>query len=640
MMDLQEGYLLSPRLWADGKFPSREQYQQILRRGRLFYSLDIDEVAPVGPAIINRPCNLLYHTAVREHRVVPEHGGWRGFARNELLLKGVARERNYIASLHAVGVGVIVYQNDNNFDSTQFTPTEVSEMAAELEPFTWAFDNPGRQFACTNKPAWRALLVDRLKIRVGEYGADGVFWDNCTPFIHCRCRYCQERYASQTGGNLHSDMGTPQTIVADMRVFEYVGPSQRPRDLVPIDNPKTMRYLEWRIERAIDFYRELRHDVEAAIARSIIYTSNGHIGIAEQTAIMASGVFDMIFSEDGFSAPPTSNAFSLRLGSALLNGQGCPFIITRVMESAPTAAMVKTLTAEGRALGGQADFWDLNYREDPALADAAREIREFQRTLAPTLYAIERDFNDIAILYSWRSDLWTSAADSPAKMAAGLLEDLNQPFDVVIADRPADEDRLSRYRLLIVPHVEVLSDAWFMAVQRFLDSGGRVVSTGNGAQLNETLQAREVKWQGAGYQHFADRVEKQYARSRKMIGMHTGFQRPTGPWPASIDRALTSPSVRLESPQALLTLNHTRLPDGEAVHLVNRYCNVFPTIATAPRKGLVLRLRAARPPRGINWICPETGESALAFERVDDSEIRIALPTLNVTGIVRVYYQP
>ena len=28
--------------------------------------------------------------------------------------------------------------------------------------------------------------------------------------------------------------------------------------------------------------------------------------------------------------------------------------------------------------------------------------------------------------------------------------------------------------------------------------------------------------------------------------------------------------------------NRTRLPDGEAVHLVNRYCNVFPRIPTTP----------------------------------------------------------
>src|SRR6185295_17668657 len=105
-------------------------------------------------------------------------------------------------------------------------------------------------------------------------------------------------------------------------------------------------------------------------------------------------------------------------------------------------SMVETLTAEGRALGGQADFWDFYYREDANLAAAARKIREFHQRNADTLYAIERDFNDVAILYSWRSDLWTSAADSPAKMTSALLEDLNQPFDLLLADRPPDSQRI------------------------------------------------------------------------------------------------------------------------------------------------------------------------------------------------------
>ncbi|HTL28641.1 MAG TPA: beta-galactosidase trimerization domain-containing protein [Tepidisphaeraceae bacterium] len=628
-MNLRDGYLLPPALWSDGKFPSHGQYKQILRRGRLFYSLDIDETAPVGPAIVKRPCNLLYHTALCEHRVIPKDGGWRGFGRNERLLQGVKREREYIASLHDVGIPVIVYQNDNNFDSTQFNEAEIAEMSAELEPFTWAFSNPGRQFACTNKAGWRKLLIDRLKIRVGEYGADGVFWDNCTPFIHCRCKFCRDDYARQTGGDLLSDMGSPQTIVADMRVFEYIGAHKQPRDLVPIESPRTMRYLEWRIDCAIDFYRSVRDQVEKAICRKIIYTSNGHVGIAEQTAIIASGVFDMVFSEDGFTAPPASNAFNLRLGSALTNGEGCPFIITRVMESAPTSDMVKTLSAEARALGGQADFWDFNYREDPALAEAARSIREFHRELADSLYGVERDFNDIAIVYSWRSDLWTSAADSPAKMAAALLEDLNQPLDILIADRPPDAAKIARYRLLIVPHLEVLSDEWFDAIHGFLNKGGKVVATGNTAA---------EKWHGNGCQYFPQRVEKDYARSRRMIGMHTGFQRPTGPWPEAIDRALPEPSVSLEKAQPLLTINRTRLPDGEAIHLVNRFCNVFPAIATSPRKQIVLRLRPAQSAKRITWICPDDAEREIGYEIVDQHQLRIPLPTLSIAGIVRVYY--
>lgn len=631
---------LSPDLWRDGRFPDREQYMRLLERGRLFYCLDLDSgVPPVGPSVADRPCNLLYHTATTHHHVRPPGGGWKGFARNELLLEGVEQERQYIASLHAVGIPVIVYQNENNFDSTQFSESEIAELSAELDPFVWAFSNPGRRFACTSKPAWRKLLTDRLEIRIGQYGGDGVFLDNCTPFIHCRCQYCRDAYRQATGSDLIGDMGRPDTVVADMRVFDYVGPSQLPRDLVPVENPKTMRYLEWRIERAIDFYRELRESVEAKIGRTFIYTSNGHIGIAEQTAVAISGVFDMVFSEDGFTAPPKSNGFNLRLGSAILESAGCPFVITRVTESAPTPSMAATLAAEARALGGQADFWDLNYREDPALSAAAKQIREFHLRHADSLYAVERDFTDIAILNSWRSDLWTSAADSPAKMAAEMLEDLNQPYDILLAERPEHAERLQNYQLLLVPHVELLSDAWFKAIQRFLDRGGKAISTGNTAKVNEHLAPRTARWKGEGWQHFDERVEKSYARSRKMISIHSGFQRPTVPWAQAIDRALSKPSLRLETAEPVLTIHRTRLPDGEAIHLVNRYCNVFPKISTTPRIGLVLFMRPAKPAGRITWLSPEIGDDELILPHTAVAdEIRIELPTLRIAGIIRIRY--
>jgi hypothetical protein len=639
--NLPDGWKLSGDLWAGGKFPSRRQYQALLKRGRLFYCLDIDSgVPPVGPGVVNRPCNLVYHTATSAYQVYPPGGGWKGFARNELLKTTVDDERRYIRSMHAVGLPVIVYQNENNFDSTQFTDAEIEAYAAQLDPFVWAFSNPGRRFACTNRPAWRELLLERLAIRVGEYGADGVFLDNCTPFIHCRCSHCRQSYKERTGGDLIADMDRPDTVVADMRVFDYVGPSQIPKDLVPVENPVTMRYLEWRIERAIDFYRELRRALESKIGRSVIYTSNGHIGIAEQSAVAQSGVFDMVFSEDGYTAPPKSNGFNTRLGSAILEGEGCPFIITRVTESAPTAAMAATLAAEVRALGGQADFWDVNYRDDPALAQAAREIRTFHRTRADSLYAVERDFNDTAICYSWRSDLWTSAADSPAKMTAEMMEDLNQPYDVLLVDRPEHTGRLSDYKLVLVPHVQVLPEAWFDAIARFLEQGGRVISTGSAADLDEHLRPRSRRWSSPGYQHFAERVEKQHARSRKMISIHSGFERPTSPFAEAIDAALAEASVRLEPAQALLTINRTRLSDGEAIHLVNRYCNVFPRIPTTPRTGIVLHLRPAQPISRVTWLSPDTAgdECTLDFERTDAHTIRIALPTLHVAGVVRVRY--
>lgn len=638
-----DGWKLSPALWADGRFPTRQQYRSLLNRGRLFYCLDLDSgVPPVGPAVADRPCNLLYHTATSGYQVLPPGGGWKGFARNELLRATIDLERQYVASMHAVGIPVIVYQNDNNFDSTQFSEAETQAYAAELDPFVWAFSNPGRRFACTNKPAWRQLLLDRLKIRIGAYGSDGVFLDNCTPFIHCRCQTCRDLYNEHTNGDLIADMGRPDTVVADMRVFDYVGISQIPRDLVPVENPATMRYLEWRIERAIHFYAELRTAVEAKLGRSIIYTSNGHVGIPEQTAVLMSNVFDMVFSEDGYTAPPKSNGFSIRLGSAILEGEGCPFIITRTTESVPAPSMAATLSAEARALGGQADFWDFNYRESAELAEVARRIRAFHLAHADSLYAVERDFNDTAILHSWRSDLWTSASVSPAKMVAEMMEDLNRSYDVLLVERPRHVAKLDDYKLLIVPHLEILPNAWFAAIQRFIDDGGHVISTGNTANLDELLRPRTTKWTGGRWKHFPDRVEKLHANSRKTIGLHSAFERQNSPFAQAIDHALADASVRLQRPEPLLTVNRTRLPDGEAVHLVNRFCNVFPRIPTTPKAGMILHLRPARKVQRMTWISPEAPSGhPLDWHSPDKQHpvLHVPLPTLFVLAVVRLYYE-
>ena len=89
-----------------------------------------------------------------------------------------------------------------------------------------------------------------------------------------------------------------------------------------------------------------------------------------------------------------------------------------------------------------------------------------------------------------------------------------------------------------------------------------------------------------------------------------------------------------------MTINRTRLPDGEAIHLVNRLCNVFPRIPTTPRSGIILHLRPAAKADQVTWLSPDVKgeESALPFDATSDGTLRIALPTLHVAGIVRVRY--
>jgi hypothetical protein len=638
-MALTSEFKLSPQLWQGGCFPSADDYRRILRRGRLHFSCDHDGfgTSGVGLAIDERPCNLLYHTSMSGYNRISEWG-FKGPGRNEWLLEFVEQEREYIAQMHSVGIPVIVYQNENNLDMAAFTPEEIGSMDAELDPFSWAFSNPGRRFACVNKPGWRSYVLDRLRIRVGEVGADGVFLDNNTAFIHCQCACCKKLYADWCGGDLVEDMGRQDTVVADMRVFDYVGGKQIPRKIPPLADPKRLRYLEWRIERQIAFYRETRDSLESLIGRKVIFTANGHIAIAEQTAVQLSYVLDIHFSEDGYTSPPVSNSFNVRLGTSLGEGVRSHYTLTRTMESRPVPDMVRVLAAEGRAMGGSGEYWDLVHREDDRLASAIKQMREFFIRYADDVFAVEQDANDVAVVYSWRSDLWSSQPVSPARYASDLLEDINEPYDVLLAERTADAGKLGNYRLLIVPGVEIMQRVWFEAIQRFIDNGGHVISTGPTAALDENLAVRDEMWTGETYQRFEERVEKDYSLSRKAPSIHTVYRRPEGPWVEAVDRALGLRPVEVVPPTGLLSVNHTRLPDGsEAVHVVNRFVNVFPSVDAMPREGLALRVRRGKAVARATWLTPTGPEQELTVENDADGSL-VALPPFAIYGIARMEF--
>jgi len=616
---------------------------QLLKRGCMLYSLDTDKLplglplSPIDPCEADkRPTNLLYITSYPGYSDSWENG-YKGAVRNESLVEHTQGQKEYINKLHKYGIAVIVYQNENNFDMRAFSTEETKSMEAELDPFSWAFSSVNRRFACYNKPAWRDFLVERLILRVGDTGGDGVFMDNNTPFMHCRCQICRDKYTDITGGDLEADMGHPETVVADMRVFDYVGTNQVPKDLVRVDNPVLMRYLEWRIDCIIDFHKELRSRLEKRAGRRILYTANGHVGIAEQSAVYISEAFDMVFSEDGYSAPPVSNAFNVRLGAAMRDWELTPYILTRTTESAPVADMLKVLSAEGRALGGQGEFWDYHIRCDEKLSKAQQEIRGFYIEHAEKLFAVEKDKNDIAVVYSWRSDLWTSQAISPAKMFGALLEDMNLPYDVLIAERDAHADRLTEFKLIIVPNSEILSGYWYNAIKAYLNGGGHVISTGDSGFYDEHLRSRKVDWNGLRYVHFKGMPEKEYFNGRKMINMHTGFERPATSLSHAVDEALVKPTLTTTEAHAVITLNHTILQDGEAFHIVNRYVNIFPHIHATPRKDLTLVIRPEKPASRIEWLSPDNPELKLRVADKDDY-LNVTIPELIIYGIVRLYY--
>ncbi len=638
---------LSPDLWKNGKFPTLEQYRSLLKRGVLLYNLDNDSKfdnysfdAVNIEDIVKRKGNLLYVTSINGYNRKKTRG-FKGCSRNENLLPYVEQERDYMEKAHAAGIPVLVYQNENNFDLKCFSEEETKRMIAEITPFAWAFSNEDRVFACYNKPGWMDFLVERLAIRVGDTKADGIFMDNNTPFLHCRCEHCKRLYKEAFGpeADMEADMGGyPETVVADMRVFDYVGTQQVPKDLVRVENKNVMRYLEWRISRIIAFHKELRERVQRRIGREVLYTANGHVGIAEQSAVQLSGALDMIFSEDGFTAPPVSNAFNIRLGSAMTDFKDSPFVITRVVEGIPNGDMVRGLNAECRALGGQGEFWDKNYQMESHLAAAQLQYRKFFVEHAEDIYCAEKPNNDIAIIYSWRSDLWTSQSVSPAKKWACLLDDINVPYDVLIAEKDNHAELMDNYQLVIVPAAEILSDFWFNAVQKRLEQGGKVITSGDVGILNEHLGQRSTSLCGENLISLTGAPEYSYYKTRRIPSMHNGYCRPDNDMTRALERILPNPAVCLNPSVELITINRTKTDSGEIIHLVNRLMNINPATSAMVRRGLVLQYVAPACVRRMTWLSPDNGEEQeLSWVRNGDS-LMIKLPDLRIYALIRIEF--
>lgn len=111
---------------------------------------------------------------------------------------------------------------------------------------------------------------------------------------------------------------------------------------------------------------------------------------------------------------------------------------------------------------------------EPGAPDMGRYIGFYRQHRE--LYTGAVDAGNVALLRSYPSITYHHAR---AQLAAVLVEQAliqaKIPFDLVFDDHLAD---LSKYRVLILPESQCLSDAQLAAIRRFVEAGGGLVATG------------------------------------------------------------------------------------------------------------------------------------------------------------------
>ncbi|MFW6162501.1 MAG: hypothetical protein ACODAJ_07000, partial [Planctomycetota bacterium] len=342
-------------------------------------------------------------------------------------------------------------------------------------------------------------------------------------------------------------------------------------------------------------------------------------------------------------------AFRYAMGWAMTRGER-PFLsMTRFHKHVPN--LVEHEMAEACAGGGVLFVNQRHFAEEPTLEDMMTAYFRF-RHAHRALFATEgkRPHAQVALAYSIPTlmyDAYQYVGDAPpvnslSGMARALFEG-HVPFEVVILRHPEMRPQalaardLARYKLIILPATECLSDAQIARLTAYLRAGGTLGLVGDCGIRDENNLPRQTPpleaWREAG------RVVQ------LLPGDHFGRPRdPESDRTRAAARAAGEAVRKALGGQGLLAGDLSRTlwawpwRHGDAfvsVHFVN-YAIDFETGEAAPTEPV--RAALALPPdiplqEGF-WLTPDGGREAIELIVGEQGVVSFTLPSVRVYGIL------
>ena len=429
--------------------------------------------------------------------------------------------RPHIEAVKEAGMAYIYYSSICTFDANFFDDATVSAFASEYGKNVNAFGTPGRRFACLNSPEWFRFQVEKTVMLVEELGFDGVFWDNLFYMMPCRCQHCVEKYRLTTGLDL-LEVEEEISVVDIDEVVHNKGLIEH--ELTGLDlggYKKYLQYAEFRRHNMEDFIRKYRSEVEARTGKPFAILVNIHLPAAEGMEVCRADLLDAYYTENGYTFPPETNEFSYRVGAAIHpEKRRSVIVVTRTLEGMPSPGMLKTALGEGMANGGCLTPWGFYLHES---ANHKHETVRYMRFYEEheELFARQDNVADAAIVVPINANLLRKLAgdeqqymNSGAFVASRVLSDINIPYDVIFDKDLWDFETLKKYRLLVLPEVDLLSDHNFKVLQRMAESGTHILLTSNSLRWDEELCLRDAVLTGRNVVNLREPFSRDYCNVR------------------------------------------------------------------------------------------------------------------------------
>jgi hypothetical protein len=422
---------------------------------------------------------------------------WKGLGL-DMQMPGIRKSQQMAELMHKHGMKVSIYVGGTMFIESFYreVPEAVQwEQRDQLNhPVYYIETQTYRHFACFNEPKYHEYIKKVLRIGVEQVKADQIFFDNVF-FLpepkSCRCERCirafkeflKKRYPTPEAAFRRFGYPDPEYIVVnDWDVFNS------PDSVVSLDDPILQEWTRFRCEtvarHCADFYDYIK-GLNPKV--SVGFNVKGLYGM---NRMWRNGVYHpLLTGKIDFACFDVGG-----MGAHLDPRTGALISEIRSYKMARTLAFSYEESG-GRSLGMA--FNPLKYipgntwEGGPDLGWQGRFFSaggEFFREYSERYFTDTESVADVAVLRTWPSMAYSIVSTLvPTILMEQVLIQHKIPFDLIFDEQM---DRIGRYRAIILPGQESLSQAWVDKLRAYAQNGGTVVFTGNTADYNDWRETR------------------------------------------------------------------------------------------------------------------------------------------------------
>ncbi len=362
-------------------------------------------------------------------------------------------------------------------------------------------------------PGFVEYMKSVVRIAIEDLDADLIHFDNTSS--QARRSVMHHPLAKQHFKEYLQTKYTPEQRKARLGFSDvsYVEPPIYEQPIETIDDPLFQMWTDFRCHQLSQFYREMAIFIKGL--DSTVAVENNPSGLSGTNLPWQSGVdharllrnTDIFWDESGNEANITQEGILLsrirtyKMGRIMGNKI---FTYTSDSKLQMAEAMAYNRQCLGM-IGGMLAGYELTETRDKYKFDNpytwGGELEGFELTADKVGYIkFYRDsfkfykdietISDVAVLHSFPSLAFNSGR--PYQSTYLIEQSLIQshiPFDIIF-DQHLNAEDLAKYKVLILPNQEALSDAQLEIIRKFVDQGGGLVATEHTSLYTETRRRR------------------------------------------------------------------------------------------------------------------------------------------------------